>query len=132
MDEVLSLELLVVVFVPVSSDGQDGGGSTLNGDDVGKRDFFFIPRQIHVYVDLQYLIPIIIGKGIPLLFCLFLLNVGEEPDRLTQFCVFVEACYLQLLEFVLRLTHDMGDTLGGVNIACPIGHDQVFSRNKRR
>ena len=82
LDEVLSLEFLSVFLFPVPAYGQYLLRTSFNGNDIGKRDFIFVPLQIKVGMNLQNLIAVIISKGIPLLFRLFLLNVRENPCRL--------------------------------------------------
>ena len=125
----LPLESAVVFLIPITSDGKDLCGSLVDGDDIGQRDPIFILLQIPIYVQLKDLIPLIIIKGIPLLFGLFLLNVREDPGRLSKLRIPVEPIHLQLADLIFGLAHYVGYTLCHINTCCPIRDDDVFCRD---
>ena len=90
LDEVLLLETLLVVLVPVAPDGKDCASALLDGDDVGKRDLIFIFAQVPISVDLVEVISLVVVQGVPLVLGLLLLDVREKPSRLAQVNVPVE------------------------------------------
>ena len=132
--KMLALELSLVFWIPVAVDRQNLIGSTVNRDNIGQGDscrLSILTNILHAFdiqlcVDLKDLIAVVIGGFVTLLFCLFLLNVREDVDRLAKLNISVEACDLQLLDLVLCFTHYMCNTFCVVQIGGSVGNNDIL------
>ena len=130
--EVIALCVRLGALFPVTVDGQHLVCATVDGDDVGQGQTVFVlkPGQVIFNLRLKQLVAVVFSQGIPLIFGLFLLNVGEERHRLPQVHVAVEATDLQALQVVLALAQHMGRALCVTHAAAAPRQDHIFCRDK--
>ena len=128
LHEVLALELELVVFLPVTANGQHLRRGAVYRDDVGPGNAVLVLMPGHVVVDmnLKELVALVVCKGIPLVLGLVLLDVGGGAQRGAEVHVAIKPAYLQLTNLILRLAHHVGDTLRGHGTRRAIGDDDVF------
>ena len=132
MYEVVALGFLLIVWVPVATDGQDRLGSLVDGHDVGQRDTVVVLIPILVVLDdevdvhLQQLVAVVsLGPEAQLLGYL-LLYLVKCISRLRQLHITVEPCGLQARKLVHRFTEDMGDAFSDFQAGRAIRDDHIL------
>ena len=134
--EVLALELLLVVRVPVAADRKDIVGPLFDSDDVRQCDAIVILERIAVndpiYVDLVDLVAVVVGQAVALLLGFLLLHIRMDVDGVAQVDVAVEPFNLQLPQVVLGLAHDVRHALSVEDARRPVRHDDLFGGDEHR
>ena len=140
VDEVLSLDVEFVSFIPIPPNSQNSLRALLDGHDVRQSDpsrltvFVFVlePRQVKEDVHLKDAIAVVTDAGEAHLLGLLLLNVVKLVARLTKLHITVEPSLHQTHHFLLGLTHDVCDALGVLNIGRSIRHHDVLGGDEHR
>ena len=138
--EVLPFEAEIVIFAPITSNGQDIVGSFDKGYYVRQRDtcglvlvvLVFKPLEVQVNVALQQDVALVVQIVEAGLFVLGLLDVGLLTGRVAQLDVAVEACLLELDDLVLGLAHDVRQAVAGVQVSRAVRQDDVLGGHKHR
>ena len=112
MREVHQLALLLVVFLPITADGEDSLRGLVDGDDVGPGKPVLILeglRQVDVHVHLEQHAARVVFEslGVASQLVVLFLDVGQVFLGCGQLDVAVEPDDLQLTDLVVGLLHHM-------------------------
>ena len=140
MNEVFALKLLLIIFVPISSDRKDLRRCFIYSDYVRKRNasglpinFIFVARKINRRVHFQDSVATIDARGIvPSELIVLFLNISSERRTMTNLYVAVEPRHLHLSDRIAVYAHNVRDPLSGHQVGCAVGHHHVLRRDKHR
>ena len=140
MNEVLALEVQLVIFAPIASNGQYIVGPLDDGNYVRQRNacwlavvvLVFKPLEVQVNVALHQDVTVVVQIAEAGLFVLGFLNVGLLACGVAQIDVAVKACLLELDDVVLGLAHDVCQAVASVHVSRAVRQEDVFCGHKHR
>ena len=140
MNEVLTFCMCLIIWLPVTTNGQHVAGPFLNSHDVRQGDaclvtvliLVLVSLEVKVHVHLKQLKAVVRGGAEAHLLGNLLLNLVERVLRCAQVNVAVEPRHLQLAQLVLGLAHHVGNPWSRLQVTRAVWHYDVFSRDKVR
>ena len=138
--EVLARAVGGVVLQPVPPHRQHRLGVLDDRHHVGQHDargltvlvLVLIAGHVHLDVDLQQQVPVVVRGAEPRLLILALLDLIDVAVGLSDIHVPVEPCVLEPDDLVLGLAHPVGDAWARGDLRGAVGEDDILSRHKGR